>query len=398
MPSNRPLTGRLALNRGVTGRYHTTSVVGGEAVRAFVPEPLPPRPALEIGPELRELLDAALLALGRLDSVTVLLPDTRLFIYTYVRKEAVLSSQIEGTQSSLADLLIYEAEEEPGVPLADVVEVSGYVAALEHGISRVRDGFPICNRLFREIHGILLAQGRGASRAPGEFRRTQNWIGGTRPGDAAFVPPPPELVPDCMGALERWLHDEPERTPILLKAALAHVQFETIHPFLDGNGRIGRLLMSLLLTVEGVLREPLLYLSLYLKQRRAEYYALLDRVRSEGDWEGWLKFFAEGVTSTAGGAVTTAQRLVSLFAGHREEIRGTGRGAGSALRVHQALEQRPIASIGMLSDRTGLSFPAVTRALGTLERLGIVREFTGRRRNRLFSYHPYLEILNQDTP
>ncbi len=204
--------------------------------------------------------------------MSTLLPDTRLFLYMYVRKEAVLSSQIEGTQSSLSDLLLYEADASPGVPLDDVVEVSSYVAAMEHGLARIRDGFPLSNRLIREIHGILLREGRGADKSSGEFRRSQNWLGGTRPGNARFVPPPPEEVPACMGALERWLRDEPERTPTLLKAALSHVQFETIHPFLDGNGRVGRLLVTLLFCVEGVLQEPLLYLSLYLKQHRDEYY------------------------------------------------------------------------------------------------------------------------------
>lgn len=267
-------------------------------MRAFVPQPLPPTPPIDIGPALRDQLDAALLALGRLDSVTTLLPDTRLLRYTYVRKEAVLSSQIEGTQSSLSDLLLYEVADAPGAPLDDVVEVSNYVAALEHGLGRVREGFPLSGRLMREIHGVLLQRGRGAEKAPGEFRRSQNWIGGTRPGTAAFVPPPPEQVGECVGRLERWLHDEPERTPTLLKAAMSHVQFETIHPFLDGNGRVGRLLVTLLLCVEGVLSEPLLYLSLYLKQHRAEYYALLDRVRVEEAWEAWLGFFADGVRET----------------------------------------------------------------------------------------------------
>jgi Fic family protein len=385
------------MQRGRSGRMVTTSSVAGEPVRAFLPHPLPPDPPLSIDAELRSTLDAALLALGRLDSVTTLLPDTRLFLYTYIRKEAVLSSQIEGTQSSLSDLLAYEAGEAPGVPLDDVVEVSNYVAALEHGLSRLREGFPLSNRLLREIHALLLRDGRGAEKNPGEFRRSQNGIGGTRPGNALFVPPPPEYVAECMGALERWLHDEPERTPTLLKAALAHVQFETIHPFLDGNGRVGRLLMTLLLCAEGVLAEPLLYLSLYLKQHRAEYYDLLGRVRTDGDWEAWVSFIAEGVRQTAPGAVTTAQRLVRLFQGDRGRIREIGRAAGSALRVHAALQERPLASASGLATRTGLSVPAVNATLVTLQEIGVVREVTGRRRNRLFSYEAYLGILNEGT-
>ena len=312
------------MHRGQTGNLVTVSTVGGETVRAFVPKPLPAEPALVIDPGLRERLDRALLALGRLDSISTLLPSTELFLYTYVRKEAVLSSQIEGTQSSLSDLLLFELDEAPGAPLDDVVEVSNYVAALEHGLSRTRKELPLSNRLIREIHAELLASGRGADKAPGEFRTSQNWVGGTRPGNAAYVPPPPDRISECMGALERWLHDDPEPTPVLLKAALAHVQFETIHPFLDGNGRFGRLLITLMLCVAGVLREPLLYLSLYFKQHRSRYYDLLQTVRQTGDWEEWVGFFADGVRETAEGAVTTAQRLVTLFQRDRKRIQDLG--------------------------------------------------------------------------
>lgn len=363
-----------------------------------MPAPLPPHPPLEIDGPLRDRLDAALLSLGRLDSVSTLLPDTHLFLYMYVRKEAVLSSQIEGTQSSLSDLLLYEANEPPGVPLDDVVEVSGYVAAMEHGLARTREGFPLSNRLIREIHGVLLRHGRGAEKSPGEFRRSQNWIGGSRPGNARFVPPPPEDVPACMGTLERWLHDEPERTPTLLKAALSHVQFETVHPFLDGNGRVGRLLVTLLLCVEGVLHEPLLYLSLYLKQHRDEYYDLLDGVRTSGDWERWLGFFADGVRESAEGAVATAQRLTVLARDDRARIeREGGRAAGTMLRLHQSLLEHPIQSAPQLAERTRLSMPAVNNGLTALEASKIVHEVTGRRRNRLYSYATYLQILGEGT-
>lgn len=385
------------MHRGPSGRYRTISTAGGERVKAFLPNPLPPHPPLEIDAALREQLDDALLALGRLDSVTTLLPDTQLFLYTYVRKEAVLSSQIEGTQSTLSDLLLFEADEIPGVPIDDVTEVSCYVAALEHGLSRIRAGFPLSNRLIREIHGVLLASGRGAEKDPGEFRRSQNRLGGSRPGNAAYVPPPPEEVQGCMGNLEAWLHDEPQRTPPLLKAALSHVQFETIHPFLDGNGRVGRLLVTLLLCVEGVLQQPLLYLSLYLKQRREEYYALLDRVRREGDWEAWLRFFAIGVKETSTSAVTTVQRLVTLFQEDRERIKSLGRVAGSAHQVHLALQERPVGTAARIAERAGISIPTVYSVLSSLEQVGLVRELTGRDTHRVFSYDRYLKILSEGT-
>jgi len=315
----------------------------------------------------------------------------------YVRKEAVLSSQIEGTQSSLSDLLLFEAKEAPGVPLDDVREVSNYVAAMEHGLSRIKGGFPLSNRLIREIHGILLSRGRGAEKSPGEFRQSQNWLGGTRPGNAAFVPPPPERVEECMGALEHWLHDQPERTPTLLKAALAHVQFETIHPFLDGNGRVGRLLITLLFCVENVLRDPLLYLSLYLKRHRTEYYRLLDEVRNDGDWEKWVRFFADGVIESAAGAVDTAQRLVKMAREDRDRIELIGRGAGTALSIHRALQKQPVANSSTLVRKTGISLPSVLKSLSSLETLGIVREMTGRKRSRVFSYAGYVKILSEGT-
>jgi Fic family protein len=370
---------------------------GGERVEAFVPAPLPPDPAVALQGEVQRALEPALLALGRLDSVSALLPDKPLFLYAYVRKEAVLSSRIEGTQSSLSDLLLFELEEAPGVPLDDVVEVSNYVEALDHGIARLRAGFPLSNRLIREIHGVLLSRGRGADKEPGEFRRSQNWIGGTRPGNAHFVPPPHTLVPDCMGQLERFLHEESSDLPVIVRAGLAHVQFETIHPFLDGNGRVGRLLITLLLYHTGILREPLLYLSLYFKQNRDAYYAHLDAVRREGDWEGWLVYFLTGVRETAEGAVSTAQRLVALFAEDRERILPKGRRAGSMLRVHDALKARPLSSMQEVCARSGLSFPTAAGAMETLISLGIARELTGKRRNRVFAYDRYLAILNEGT-
>lgn len=385
------------MNRGPTGTLLASSSLGGETVRAFVPKPLPPVPALNIGSALREEIDQALLALGRLDSMSSLLPDTSVFLYTYVRKEAVLSSQIEGTQSSLSDLLLFEIDEAPGVPFDDIREVSNYVRALEHGIRRVREGFPISGRLFREIHAELLAKGRGSEKRPGEYRSSQNWIGGERPGTAIFVPPPPERVAECMGDLEKFLHDQPERTSTLQKAALAHVQFETIHPFLDGNGRLGRLLTTLLFVSERVLREPLLYLSLYLKTHRETYYNLLQRVRKEGDWEAWLDFFVRGVRQTAEQAVASAQRLANLFQQDRERIQQLGRIAGSALQVHYALQRHPIQTIQSARERTGLSIPTVTAVMKSLEQAGVVRELTGKQRYRVFGYGDYLAILNEGT-
>lgn len=385
------------MKRGPTGEYVLISTVGDERVQAFVPRSLPPAPPLQIDSRLRELLDKALLALGRLDSVSTLLPDTHLSLYMYVRKEAVLSSQIEGTQSSLSDLLLFELDETPGVPVDDVIGVSNYVAALDLGLKRLQENFPLSNRLIREIHGVLLSRGRGKDKQPGEFRRSQNWIGGTRPGNASFVPPPPNRMHEAMSDLERFLHDKPERTPVLIKAALVHVQFETIHPFLDGNGRVGRLLIPLLFHAEGLLREPLLYMSLYFKERRPEYYDLLNQVRMEGDWEKWLGFFAEGVIEISENAVETARRLVRVGNEDLGRIQKLGRSSGSCIQIHHALMRRPVGTIAWLSKETGLSVPTVTSALRTLEGTALVREMTGQRRNKVFSYPHYLEILIEGT-
>jgi Fic family protein len=385
------------MERGQSGTYLTISTLGDERVKAFLPNPLPPRPSLEISPALRQVMDDAMLNLGRLDSVSALLPDTHLFLYMYVRKEAVLSSQIEGTQSSLSDLLLFEADELPGVPMDDVVEVSSYVAAMEHGLGRLRAGFPLSNRLIREMHGVLLARGRGADKDPGNFRRSQNWLGGTRPGNAKFIPAPPGEVASLMGALELFLHDSPERTPALLKAALSHVQFETIHPFLDGNGRIGRLLITLLLCEEKILSQPLLYLSLYFKRNRSRYYELFDRVRTEGDWEAWIEFFMDGVTESARGAVETAQRLSAIASADRERLRSTGRGSLTLLEMQRCLQEHPVTTVTQIAKSANVTFATATRALATLEEMGIARETTGRKRNRIFSYERYLRVLSEGT-
>jgi Fic family protein len=376
------------------GRY-IVSTFGGESVRAFVPSPLPPIPAVQLD-RLQLLLEQANQALGRLDGLASVLPDLSLFIYAYVRKEAVLSSQIEGTQSSLSDLLLFENEEAPGVPLEDVQEVSNYVAALYHGLKRLRDGFPLSLRLIREIHQVLLARGRGSNKEPGEFRRSQNWIGGTRPGNATFVPPPPELVLECMGQLELFLHEKHD-LPLLIRAGLVHVQFESIHPFLDGNGRLGRLLVTFLLCQEGALQEPILYLSLFFKMHRQLYYDLLTRVRTNGDWEAWLDFFLTGVRETSEQAVKTARRVITLLDGDRKKIEGLGRPAATVLRLHQYAQTHPIFSIAAAADKIGVTFPTVAGAVDHLQRLEIMREVTGRMRRRLFAYGGYLDILNEGT-
>ena len=384
------------MRRESTGAY-ATSVAGGEAVRAFVPAALPPSPPLALEPSDFDLLERANRALGRLDGVTAILPDTSLLVYMYVRKEAVLSSQIEGTQSSLSDLLAHELDETPGVPRDDVVEVSSYVRAMDHGLRRMKEGFPVSLRLLREIHRILLATGRGASMAPGEFRRSQNWIGGTRPGNARYVPPPPGRLMECLDSFERFLHDQPERTPLLTKAALAHVQFESIHPFLHGNGRLGRLLITLLLCAEEALTEPILYLSLYFKTHRDEYYDRLQRVRTHGEWEEWLRFFLEGVLTTSRQAVETARLTLALFEADRRKLQALGRPARSALQIHEALQRKPLLSVARAATMTGLSTTTVAISFGRMAEQGVAREVTGRRRDRLFVYGPYLDLLSEGT-
>ena len=383
------------MHRGLSGAYEVTSF-GDEVVRAFLPAALPPSPPVDLR-RLQRSLERASIAIGRLDSVSALLPDTALFIYAYVRKEAVLSSQIEGTQSSLSDLLLFELEEAPGVPFDDVVEVSNYVAALNLGLVRLREGMPMSSRLIREIHGTLLSRGRGSEREAGEYRRSQNWIGGSRPGNAVYVPPPHEEVGACIAALEQFIHDEDSDLPVLVKAALAHVQFESIHPFLDGNGRVGRLLITLLLCADGILGEPLLYLSLYFKRNRDEYYRLLTACRADGDWEAWIDFFLEGITLTAQDAVQTAQKLEGIFERDHARVQALGRRAGSALRVLEALKARPVLALPEVARLSGLSFPAAAAGMGSLEELGIVREITGKKRNRVFAHGDYVSLLSEGT-
>jgi Fic family protein len=376
------------------GKYETRSIAG-ETIRAYIPAPLPPQPALTWTSQLEEMLEKANLALGRLDGLAGLLPDVSIFIYLYVRKEATLSSQIEGTQSSLSDLLLFESEQMPGVPLNDVQEVSRYVAAMNHGLTRLRGGFPLSNRLLREIHEVLMTGARGSDRNPGEFRRSQNWIGGTRPGNAVFVPPPFEHLEQLMADLERFWHDQPIRTPTLVKAALSHLQFETIHPFLDGNGRLGRLLITLLLCNEGVLQEPILYLSLYFKTHRQTYYELLQQVRLEGVWEIWLEFFLTGVLETATQAVQTSKAILELLETDRRRLEGLKQASSVTLQIHQYLQRKLYVTAPALSQHLGITAKTTLSALEKLQGLGMIREITGKQRDRIWAYQPYLDVLEQ---
>ena len=377
------------------GTYVTRSVTG-ESYKAFVPAALPPDPPVNMD-RLYKPLDDAMKALGGIDALAKLLPDISLFLYMYVRKEALVSSQIEGTQSSLSDLLLFENDETPNVPVDDVEEVSNYIAALNHGLARMKKGFPLSVRLIREMHKILLRGGRGANKAPGELRRSQNWVGGTRPGKASFVPPPPEMVEDLMSDLEKFAHDEDQKLPVLIKAALVHVQFETIHPFLDGNGRLGRLLITLLLCADGVLVEPILYLSLHFKTHRQLYYDLLREVRLKGNWERWCEFFLDGVTETATQAATDAKKIIDLLDRDRARIGQISNSANSALKIHAYLLKKPYLSLTKAAASLDLSVPTVTKTVMKLVDIGMLKELTGQARNRLFAYTEYLDILSAGT-
>ena len=370
---------------------------GTNGYSAFIPAPLPPTPPLEFTPELTRIHEEAVHAVGQLEGVSRSMDPERL-LYMYVRKEAVLSSQIEGTQSTLADLLEYENEAAPGTPVGDVEEVSRYVAALYHGVHRIRSGeLPLSLRLIREMHEVLMQEGRGSAQNPGEFRRTQNWIGGSRPGNALFVPPPPHEMQTALGNVERFLHDEYGRTAPILKAGLAHAQFETIHPFLDGNGRIGRLLISLIFMTERLLTQPFFYFSLYLKENRADYYDALQRIRTHGDWEGWMHFYLVGVEAVARQSADTSLALRKLFEEDQQRVMMVGRAAGSTLRVYEHLRQRVIISIPRVAKELDMSFQNVSNALKRLEGLGIAREVTGRTRDRLYSYQQQLALLDAGT-
>lgn len=377
------------------GRHIRSSLVAGESYNSYIPQPLPPKPTVELD-QLYPLLDQANTALGRLDGISINLPDISLFLYMYVRKEAVLSSQIEGTQSSLSDLLLFENGESPTASIHDVNEVSSYVSAMSYGLERLKN-FPLSLRLIKEIHEKLMNNARGSNKQPGEFRTSQNWIGGSRPGNAVFVPPSPEYLMECLDNFEKFLHDENVRLPILVKTALAHVQFETIHPFLDGNGRLGRLLITLILCTNGVLKEPLLYLSLYFKTHREEYYRQLQSVRLTGDWESWLRFFLVGIIETANQATTTAHAIINLLRKDLAEIEKSNRSTASTITIYNFLQKNPITNTSAIKKGCTISLPTIIRNLDILQSLNIVKEITGKDRHKIFVYQEYLNILNNET-
>jgi Fic family protein len=373
---------------------------GKTSYKAFIPAPLPPIPPIVVNSALQRQLEAAGLALGRLDGIGRLLPGPEELLYSYVRKEAVLSSQIEGTQSSIADLLLHENQSAPGVLLEDVQEVSNYIGALSYGIERLST-LPISLRLIRESHERLVQGTRGDKKAPGEFRRSQNWIGGSKPSDAMFVPPPPHELPEILNAFEKFLHST--EYPLLIKVGLAHAQFETIHPFLDGNGRVGRMLIALMLVAEGVLERPWLYVSLYFKQHRAEYYQLLQQVRTHGNWEEWLIFFLEGVTTIANKATEKIRALLKLFEEDRKVVEQSRKGSiyqsvalQSNLTVYDYLKKKIAIRIPETAKACGITKPTANRAIKDLLQLGIITEVTGNTRNKIYIYEEYLNILNQD--
>lgn len=373
---------------------YVTQKISTEPYKAYIPPKLPPSSALNLS-ELYPYLDRATQALVELNAITKSIPNTDLFIYMYVRKEALLSSQIEGTQSSFADLILFEHKQKISVSIDDVEEVSNYVTAINYGLQRLKEGFPLSLGLLREIHAVLLQGGRGAQKHPGEFRRSQNWIGGTRPGNALFVPPPPEYLMACLDDFEKFLHNDAIKFPVLIKAGLAHVQFETIHPFLDGNGRLGRLLITLLLCNNGLLSKPILYLSLYLKQNRTLYYDLLQQVRIHGTWETWLEFFLEGVYQVARQTILTSEKMNWVFKEDLEKINTLGRARFSCQDIFEYLKKLPQVSVPLLTQELNMTPPTVRSALNRLLALGIVEEIRGHRRDRVYVYRKYLNILEE---
>ena len=380
---------KIAMNKP-KGTY-ITQKSSGEVYKAYIPpklQTLPPPDLQQVYPHLEK----ATMALAELNSMAKSIPNPSLFIYMYVRKEALLSSQIEGTQSSFSDLILFEHNEKPKVSLSDVEEVSNYVKAIQYGLDKLKY-FPLSLRLLREIHGVLLSGTRGSGKLPGEFRRSQNWIGGTRPGNALFVPPPVEYMQDCLTDLEKFLHDS--KLPVLIKAAIAHVQFETIHPFLDGNGRLGRLLITLLLCENGMLDEPILYLSLYLKQNRQVYYDLLQQVRVHGSWETWLEFFLQGVDSSAKQALMTAKEINQLFVEDLVKIETLGRARFSCIQVLEYLKRLPQISVPLLSQALGMANPTARTSLNHMVSLGVLEEVSGKQRDKIYVYKRYLHLLEQ---
>lgn len=377
------------------GSYISRSTAG-ESYQCFIPSKLPPTPALDMN-FLYKPLDQAMIALGGINQRYTDVPDIQLFIYMYVRKEALVSSQIEGTQSSFSDLLLFENQEKTSVPIEDVEEVSNYIAAINYGFERMREGFPFSVRLICEMHGILLRGGRGSNKSPGAFRKSQNWIGGISPSKAMFVPPPPEVVENLMSDLEKFIHDENQNLPALIKAAFIHFQFETIHPFLDGNGRLGRLLIVMLLYKYELLEYPILYLSLYFKEHRQLYYDLLQDVRIKGNFERWCEFFLDGVTITAKQMADDAKKIFHLFEKDRAQISKIGRASSTALKVHNYALKHPYLYSSTASKELGIPIKTIINTLVKLEEIGILEKTNGQMRNRLFAYTEYLEILATGT-
>lgn len=374
-----------------TGTYILQKVLG-ESYKAYVPPKLPPEPFIDLT-QLYPYLEKATLALAELNSIHKTIPNTSLFIYMYIRKEALLSSQIEGTQSSFSDLMLFEHHQKPEVSLEDVEEVSNYVKAMSYGLQRLNENFPLSLRLLKEIHAVLLSGGRGSTKLPGEFRRSQNWIGGTRPGNALFVPPPVDHLDQCLNDFECFLHDK--SLPVLIKAGLVHVQFETIHPFLDGNGRLGRLLITLLLCTNGMLDQPILYLSLYLKQNRHTYYELLQEVRQAGTWETWLEFFLEGIYVSAKQAIKTAQQINALFEQDLQKIASLGRARFSCEQTLQYMKRLPQITVPFLAHELGMTAPTARSALNHMTSMGVLEVMSGKKRDKVYIYRKYLDILEE---
>lgn len=364
--------------------------VAGESYKTYLPPKLPPEPPIDLA-QVFPYFERAMMALAELNSIHKNIPNTSLFIYMYVRKEALLSSQIEGTQSSFSDLILFEHNLKSEVSVADVEEVSNYIKAISYGLKKLKEDFPLSLRLLREIHAVLLSGGRGVNKLPGEFRRSQNWIGGTRPGNALFVPPALENLDDCLRDFEKFLYDE--SLPTLIKAGIAHVQFESIHPFLDGNGRLGRLLITLLLCLDNILDEPILYLSLYLKHNRQKYYDLLQEVRLHGVWETWLEFFLEGICISAKKAVSTAKQINKLFEQDFLKISQLGRVKFSCNQALEYMKMLPQVTVALLADELKMTAPTARSALNCLVLNGIIEECSGKKRDKVYVYRNYLNIL-----
>jgi len=379
------------MRRKQFGEYVKSSLVASEQYKTYIPNILPPKPKIDLV-EISQWLEKANIAVGELNGIVQAVPDPFIINYMYIRKEAVLSSQIEGTQSTLDDLMRHESGAAAGVPVDDVTEVSSYVAAMNHGIKRIQKGFPLSVRLIREIHKVLLTNSRGQHKTPGEIRRSQNWIGGTRPGNAHFVPPPPDKVSDLLSDLEKYIHSD-DQLPVLVKAALIHQQFETIHPFLDGNGRVGRLLITLFLCVQGFLRSPFLYLSLFFKKHRSHYYEMLTEPRINGDWEKWINFFLEGVALTAADAKKTLVKINKLFSADDKKIAGLGRARNSAEQVFAAFKQKPLLTIAEITQQTKLSKPTAINSVNHLIDLGIISNKSQKKWGQIYLYDGYGELL-----